>query len=99
MRALIDMALDLTEQVHSAIDAGDWLHAQELEAERLRVLRELAAEKDASGEVAATFRSLEERNHRLIGLAQHHRRRVLREAALARTGEAGVAAYGANAAP
>jgi hypothetical protein len=98
MSPLIGTALELTEQVQAAIDAGEWLRAQELEAQRLRVLRELASADDASGAVTATFRALEERNHRLIGLVQHHRRRVLREAALARSSEAGVAAYGANSA-
>jgi hypothetical protein len=96
MNPLIGKALDLTEQVQAAIDAGEWLRAQELEAERLRVLRELASADDASGAVVATFRSLSERNHRLVGLVQHHRRRVLRESAVARSAETGAAAYGAN---
>jgi hypothetical protein len=96
MSPLIGTALDLTEKVQEAIDAGDWPRAQELEAERLCVLRELAASDDPSGAVADTFRALEDRNHRLIGLVQHHRRRVLREAAVARSAEAGAAAYGAN---
>jgi hypothetical protein len=96
MSPLIGKALDLTEQVQAAIDAGEWLRAQELEAERLRVLRELALADDASGAVVATFRSLAERNHRLVGLVQHHRRRVLRESAVVRSTETGAAAYGAN---
>ncbi len=40
-----------------------------------------------------TFAALEARNHRLIGLVEHHKRRVLREAAVARTGHDGAAAY------
>jgi hypothetical protein len=99
MSPLIGTALDLTEQVQAAIDAGEWLRAQELEAERLRVLRELASMDDASGAVVATFRSLAERNHRLVGLVQHHRRRVLRESAVARSAEAGAAAYDVNSLP
>lgn len=95
MSPLISTAIELTEQVQAAIDAGDWPRAQELEAERLGVLQRLATAGDTGGDIAATFRSLEERNHRLIGLVQHHRRRVLREAAVARSAEAGAAAYGA----
>jgi hypothetical protein len=95
MNALIGAAIELTDQVQAAIDAGDWPRACELEAERLRVLERLAVAGETSGETAATFRSLEERNHQLIGLVQHHRRRVAREAAVARSGEAGAAAYGA----
>jgi len=95
MNPLINTALELTEQVQTAIDAGDWPRAQELEAERLGVLQRLAAAGDATDAVVATFRALEERNHRLVGLVQHHRRRVLREAAVARSGEAGAAVYGA----
>lgn len=96
MSPLISTAIELTDQVQTAIDAGDWPRAQELEAERLGVLQRLAAAPDPSGETVAAFLSLEERNHRLIGLVQHHRRRVLREAAVARSAEAGAAAYGAN---
>jgi hypothetical protein len=92
MSPLVATVLDLTDQVQAAIDGGDWPRAQELETERRRLLEQLAAAPDA-GDLKPTFTALEARNHRLIGLVEHHRRRVLREAAIARTGHSGAAAY------
>jgi hypothetical protein len=91
---LVKTVLDLTDRVESAIHAGDWLEAQELEAERRRLLEQLAFAADG-GDLKATFAALEERNLRLIGLVQHLKRRVLREAAVARTARDGAAAYAA----
>ena len=93
MSPLVAKALELTDRVHSAIDGGDWVHAQELETERRRVLEELAAGAQSEPELSPTFAALAERNHRLIGLVEHHRRRVLREAAVARTARDAAAAY------
>jgi hypothetical protein len=92
MTSLVATVLDLTDQVQTAIEAGDWPRAQELETERRRLLEQLAVSPDAGG-LRATFASLEERNHRLIGLVEHLKRRVLREAAVARTAHDGAAAY------
>lgn len=94
MSALVNTVLELTDRVESAIEAGDWVQAQELEAERRGLLEQLALAGDA-GNVRATFTALEERNFRLIGLVQHLKRRVLREAAVARTARDGAAAYAA----
>jgi hypothetical protein len=91
---LVNTVLDLTDRVESAISAGDWVEAQELEGERRRLLEQLAFAAEA-GEVKTTFAALEERNFRLIGLVQHLKRRVLREAAVARTARDGAAAYAA----
>jgi hypothetical protein len=91
---LVNTVLDLTDRVESAISAGDWVEAQELEGERQRLLEQLAFAAEA-GEVKTTFAALEERNFRLIGLVQHLKRRVLREAAVARTARDGAAAYAA----
>jgi hypothetical protein len=63
-----------------------------LETERRRLLEQLVVAPGA-GDLRATFASLEERNHRLIGLVEHLKRRVLREAAVARTAHDGAAAY------
>ena len=92
MSPLVAIVLDLTDQVHAAIDGGDWPRAQELETERRRVLEQLALAPDPS-ELEPTFAALEARNHRLIGLVEHHKRRILREAAVARTSHDGAAAY------
>jgi hypothetical protein len=89
---LLATVLDLTDQVQAAIDGGDWPHAQELETERRRLLELFAAAPDTA-DVGSAFAALEARNRRLIGLVEHHRRRVLREAAVARTGHDAVAAY------
>jgi hypothetical protein len=90
----VSTLLELTDRVETAIEAGDWIAAQELEVERRRLLEQLAFDSPA-GEVKATFTALEARNFRLIGLVEHLRRRVLREAAVARTARDGAAAYAA----
>ena len=91
MTALLRTVLDLTDRVEGAIEAGDWLSASELEAERRRLLEQLALTSDATLEV--TFAALEARNFRMLGLVEHQKRRVLREAAVARTARDGAAAY------
>lgn len=92
MIALVPKVLELTDRVEAAIESGDWPLAQELEGERRRLLEELASAPDA-GDLRPTFTALEARNHRLVGLVEHQKRRVLREAAVARSGQAGAAAY------
>lgn len=92
MTVLVAEVLELTDRVEAAIESGDWALAQELEGERRRLLEQLASAPDA-GDLRPTFTALEARNHRLVGLVEHQKRRVLREAAVARTAQAGAAAY------
>jgi hypothetical protein len=92
MESLAATVIALTDRVEAAIDAGDWLRARELETERRGLLERLAASPDTGG-LAQTFTALEARNRRLIGLVEHHKRRVLREAAVARTAHDGAAKY------
>lgn len=92
MSALVAAVIDLTDRVEAAIDSGDWLRAQQLEGERRGLLEQLALSKGAA-EVRATLATLEARNLRLIGLVEHQKRRVLREAAVARAARDGAAAY------
>ena len=92
MSPLVAAVIDLTDRVQAAIDDGDWPRAQELETERRRLLEQLAAAGDAHG-LRPTFAALLERNRRMIGLVEHHKRRVLREAAVARSGHQGAVAY------
>jgi hypothetical protein len=90
---LVGTVIELTDRVEAAIESGDWLGAQQLESERRRLLEQLAVAGTA--DVRATFSALETRNSRLIGLVEHLKRRVLREAAVARTARDGAAAYAA----
>jgi hypothetical protein len=92
MTALVVKAIELTDRVEAAIESGDWPLAQALESERRRVLEQLASAPDA-GDLQPAFTALEARTHRLVGLVEHQKRRVLREAAVARTAQAGAAAY------
>jgi hypothetical protein len=96
MNPLVGTVIALTDDVQSAIDAGDWPRAQQLETERRGLLERLAAAPDTTGEIVRTFTALEERNRRLIGLVEHLKRRVLREAAVARTAHDGAVAYADN---
>jgi hypothetical protein len=86
--------LELTDRVQSAIDAGDWLAAQEVETRRRAAIEQLVAERGTGGEMARSLAQLHERNQRMIGEVHHHRRRVLRDASLVKTGQAAASAYG-----
>jgi hypothetical protein len=92
MSSLVATVLELTDQVHAAIDGGDWPRAQELETQRRALLEDLAVAPDVH-DLKQTFAALEQRNRRLIGVVEHHKRRILREAAVARSGHEGAAAY------
>jgi hypothetical protein len=87
--------LDLTDRVQAAIDAGDWLAAQEAETLRRTALERLIAEQGTGGDLTGSLMQLHERNQRMIGEVHHHRRRVLRDAAMVKTGQAAASAYGA----
>ncbi len=95
MTTAFDALLELTDRVQAAIDAGDWLRANELEGERRAQLEKLVAEQTAT-DVRAVLGELAQRTHRLIGLVEHHRRRVLREATTVTAGHAGAARYAEN---
>ena len=94
MSDLVAAVISLTDRVEAAIESGDWLEAQVLEAERLGLLEQLAHAAEKS-ELTATFAELETRNFRLVGLVEHQKRRVLRESAVARAARDGAAAYSA----
>ena len=88
--------LDLTDQVQSAIDAGDWPRASELEAQRRAQLEAFVAELgvgEPGGELRSALEALQLRNQRMLGEAHHHRRRVLREASTLKTGRSAALAY------
>lgn len=92
MTTALDKVLELTDRVQAAIDAGDWQQANELESERRAQLERLVAEQTAM-DVRTVLEALERRTHRLIGIVEHHRRRVLREATTVTAGHSAAARY------
>ena len=95
MATALDQLLDLTDRVQAAIDAGEWQQANELETERRAQLEKLVAEQTAM-DVRTVLEALAQRTHRLIGLVEHQRRRVLREATTVTAGHAAAARYVEN---
>ena len=95
MTTAFDTLLELTDRVQAAIDAGDWQQANELENERRAQLEKLVAEQTAL-DIRSVLDALGQRTHRLIGLVEHHRRRVLREATTVTAGHAAAARYVEN---
>jgi hypothetical protein len=91
----LDALLELTDRVQTAIDAGDWQQANDLETERRAQLERLVAEQTAM-DVRSVLDALAQRTYRLIGLVEHHRRRVLREATTVTAGHAAAARYVEN---
>jgi hypothetical protein len=85
--------LELTDRVQAAMDAGDWLGAQDAETQRRAAIERLVAELGAGGELEGALTQLHERNQRMIGEVHHHRRRVLRDAALVKAGQSAASAY------
>jgi isocitrate dehydrogenase kinase/phosphatase len=91
----LDALLELTDRVQAAIDAGDWQQANDLESARREQLERLVAEQTAT-DIRSVLDTLSRRTHRLVGLVEHHRRRVLREATTVTAGHAGAARYVEN---
>jgi hypothetical protein len=98
MSSRLQAVLELTDRVQAAIDAGEWQLARDLETERRAELESLVAEQTKSRELAGELTNLVQRNHRMVGVLQHHRRAILRDAETVRAGHAAVAAYDAAAA-
>jgi hypothetical protein len=94
----LQAVLALTDRVQAAIDAGDWQLAHDVETERRAELEALVAEQAKSRELSRELTGLAHRNHRMVGVLQHRRRAILRDAETVRTGHAAVAAYDAAAA-
>ncbi len=95
MPTALDVLLELTDRVQAAIDAGDWQQANDLETERRAQIERLVAEQTAM-DVRSVFDALAQRTHRLIGLVEHHRRRVLREVTTVTAGHVAAARYVEN---
>jgi hypothetical protein len=96
MSAQLAAILELTDQVQAAINAGDWLLAIDLDVERRNLLEQLVVAPSRSNEGAALHTALSalgQRNNHMIGEVHHHRRRVLRDASMVRTGYAAAGSY------
>ena len=93
MSTTLAAILELTDRVQAAIDAGDWQHARELEAQRLASLERLVAQGAGALDLDGILEDLQRRCLKTIGEVHHHRRRVLRDAALLSAGRTAVTAY------
>ncbi|HUL82002.1 MAG TPA: hypothetical protein VL131_07665 [Gammaproteobacteria bacterium] len=93
MTAQLTAVLDLTDQVQAAIDGGDWSRARELDVARREAIAQLVVERAADPHVGDALTELYARNQRMLGDVDRARRRLLRENALLKTGQAAVAAY------
>lgn len=93
MRTQLESILSLTDQVQAAIDSGEWQQAHALETERRAALEKLIEENGIGADGGAALAALEERNLRMIGLVEHHKRSVVREATTVKSGHAAAAAY------
>jgi hypothetical protein len=89
----LDNILALTDRVQEAIDGGDWQLASDIEAERRTELERFVAECSGAANLADALVLLEQRNHRLVGLVEHHKRRVVRDATMVSASHAAAAAY------
>ena len=93
MSAQLAAVLELTDQVQEAINAGEWLRARDLDVERHNLLEQLVQAQADKPESHTDLSAIAQRNHHMIGEVHHHRRRVLREASLVKTGYAAAKAY------
>ena len=93
--------LEMTERVQTAITAGEWAQALELETQRRELLARCLDEQRGAGleNLVATLTDLQNTHNRLIGELFHHRRRLVREATTVRTGRRAVRAYGEHEQP
>ena len=98
----IDLAalLTATAAVGDAITEGRWEEAATLEAQRRLDLTEFIETKLAEGSdpaaLASDIQQLHRQTHTLLGEADHHQRRLVRDAFVARTGRKAVAQYAQN---
>jgi hypothetical protein len=94
--------LAATTEVGDAIAEGRWEEAATLEAQRrdaLAIFIQAKLKRGADPTVLATdIEQLHQQTHLLLGEADHHQRKLVREAFVARTGRKAVASYARNSA-
>lgn len=94
--------LAATAEVGDAITEGRWEEAATLESRRredLATFIQTQLKQGADPKVLATdIEQLHRKTHLLLGEADHHQRKLVREAFVARTGRKAVASYARNSA-
>jgi hypothetical protein len=93
MTTKLDALVELSDRVEAAIGAGNWQRANELEAERRAEIERLVGVYADPADRVPVINAAHSRTYHLIGLVEHHRRRVLREATTVRTGHAAAVRY------
>ncbi|MFO0334435.1 MAG: flagellar protein FliT [Pseudomonadota bacterium] len=94
----LDRLLDATRALRAALDVDDWGRAADLERDRRLLMERIfdgtpPAAADLAG-FAAVLREVVRLNDELIGIAEHRRRALQREADVASIGRAALKAYG-----
>ncbi len=102
MDAALKGLLVATAEVGDAITEGRWEEAATLEAQRRETLASFIQSRLSQGAdpvvLAADIERLHQQTHQLLGEADHHQRKLVREAFVARTGRKAVASYQRNSA-
>jgi hypothetical protein len=91
---VLELAVQLSRELVSAADGGNFEALHRLDAERLQLLKSFRAENrplDAADR--SLLNTISELNDRALGLMEHHRRIKGREIDLASVGRRAVAAY------
>ncbi len=90
--------LELTTRIREGVEAGDWGAAASLESERRGLMERIFDGPPPAAELPAmteTLREVVKMNDALVGLAEHRRRALEREADTVATGRAAIRAYAA----
>lgn len=88
--------LECTRRVQALIEAGDWLGAAQLDAERQRRLQECCARIEPSTcppDLIAALSDMVKLNDAMIGAVEHRQRGIQRDAETVTVGRKAVAAY------
>ena len=95
--AVLQRALAASWELLAAAEQSDMPAVERLDAERLRLLQSLPPERERlrAGD-RLVLQQISELNDQAIGLVEHHRRRVLREATTGTAGHAAAARYVEN---
>lgn len=91
-----EQLLALTRRIRDGLEHGDWAAAADLEAERRGLVERIFDGPPPARELAAitaTLREVVRVNDELVGLAEHRRRALERDADVVALGRAAVRAY------
>jgi hypothetical protein len=98
VNATLDTIMEMTRQVATLAEQGEWAEATRIDAERQECLRAFCATLDpqtASADLIAALTQVLKLNDALIGTVEHRQRALVRDSETVRTGRRAVAAYGA----